>query len=297
LNSFYRYFLGIELKKNFSITYTWIVTTSFFATLFWNVVDYTPSQYQEKLKSIPFVDPGFLHEIIPLLLNTSIILIIITPLIFIINLLLVIFKHRALSHDAIASFNYNTKHPTEQDIDEIVAFGKRLIGELFNVDAETIKSQYSINQKIITCLYDSKPDKKLIGYFIIYPLTLTAFNQIITSKISNGKGILNKHICKHFDDAVALYVGMVGGLGKHAEGYVIFELIETLRVLIRNKNLKAIFARGATEDGKRVINEYDFNKLASPSEISVLFVNDELYNHPRILRHFKSGNRKDSSEN
>jgi hypothetical protein len=180
--------------------------------------------------------------------------------------------------------DYFVDYASSHDINEIVALGVKLVGEN-HIDGQTLKRRYSINPKIITCLYS--PSRELIGYFIIYPLTKSALNEIVAGSLRNGRDIRDEHLCKRFENAAALYIGMAGGIGMHAEGYVVSELLETLRILTRNKSVKAIFTRGATQDGIRVANSYGFQKLASPSEISVLFNSDDLLNHPRVRRHLR----------
>lgn len=250
--------------------------------MFWWAID-----SQEKY-SLPFIDPILQREVTPYLLNASIFLLVIgTPVVAVVNFALVMLKRRASNCHASESLNYFAKHPEAQEIDSIVEFGKNLVDEN-HIDAETLKRRFSINPKIITCLYDSESTIKLIGYFIIYPLTKTAHDKILKGLIRNGREIRDEHICKYFDKASALYIGMVGGVGLHAEGYALNELLETLRVLIRNKKLKTLFTRGATEDGKRAASIFGFQKMPAPSEISVLFNNQELHNHSRIRRHLNS---------
>ncbi|MFA6014116.1 MAG: hypothetical protein WC742_03540 [Gallionellaceae bacterium] len=270
----------IESQKRFLPAYTWFATSSLFCGAFWWAID-----SQEKYK-LPLIDSTFQSELAPHLLDVSIELLLIgTPLVVLINFVMIAIIQRT-SKRQLKSSEYFVKHPSEQEIDNIVNFGKRLVGEN-HIDTETLKRRFSINPKIISCLYDSKSGNNLIGYFIIYPLTTAALANISKGKVLNGKGITDKDICKRFENAAALYIGMVGGVGVHAEGYVVNELLNTLRFHIQNEKIKAIFTRGATADGKRAVDIFGFQRLAHPSEISMLTNSPDLFTHPRILRHLK----------
>lgn len=179
---------------------------------------------------------------------------------------------------------YTIKPVHEKDLGRIVDFGRSIVGDN-HIDLATLKDRFLYNQNILTALYGIDREQSLLGYFIIYPLNKDAYSSIMAGKICNGKDITLAHICKKFDNATALYIGMVGGKEGHAQGYVIHELIERLRPLLAHGKLKAIFTRGATGDGIRAVGQWSFQRLADPSEISVLHVNSSLLDNSRLVRH------------
>ncbi len=77
---------------------------------------------------------------------------------------------------------------------------------------------------------------------------------------------------------------MIGGEQRHAAGYVINELCEQIGPLPRENDIKAVFTRGATSEGKRVMSKYDFRKLPEPSEISYLTVTETALDRDAIRR-------------
>jgi len=208
-----------------------------------------------------------------------------TPILLAINICWIIYKNKWSNKTASHySTKYTIKPVSEDSLDCIVRFGHDLVGDN-HVDLTTLKERFRVNPNILTALFDLSKEQSILGYFIIYPLNKEAYTSIIAGKICNGRGISLKHICKKFENATALYIGMVGGKEGHAKGYVIHELIERLRPLLANGKLKAVFTRGATEDGIRAVGQWHFQQLTSPSEISVLHVNSSLLDNPRLVRH------------
>lgn len=270
-----------RLRRAFWPTYAWLLTWSLICGVLWWVID------SEEKYSIPFVDPHVRHDLTPQLLTGSIVALLAgTTILGAVNLLAFLHRRRARpdtrEHELL---DYVVRYPPADDIEKVVALGTLLVGD-YHIDAATLRRRYAINNEIITCLYESNSDR-LLGYFILYPLNADAFRRIVAGDIRNGRGILDKHLCRAFGHASAIYIGMVGGVKTHAEGYVMQELLERVRLLIMDPKLKAIFTRGATSDGQRVVKSYGFQKLPTPSEISVLYNNEELPTHPRIRRHFR----------
>ena len=181
------------------------------------------------------------------------------------------------------TLKYKSQFATLDSLNEIYNFGNSLVGDS-HIDLPTLKRRFNINSQIITCIYSDNDDSgtQLTGYYILYPLNLDAFTDIVGGTIINGRGIQDHHICSSFMDASALYIGMLGGLNRHASAQIIDAMLKNLSALLSLPKLKAIFTRGATNDGKRVVNKYGFQKLADPSEISCIFVNEESLSNSKI---------------
>ena len=60
---------------------------------------------------------------------------------------------------------------------------------------------------------------------------------------------------------------MIGSELGHAKGHITHELLAQIAPLLYNGHLKALFARGATTDGNRLLLKYGFKRLPD-SEIS-----------------------------
>ncbi len=270
-----------RLRRAFWPTYAWLLSWSLVCGVLWCVID------SEGKYSIPFVDPQVRHDLTPHLLTGSIFALLGgSAILGTINLLAFLGRSRARPDTRERELlEYVVRYPAADDIDKVVALGTLLVGD-YHIDAATLRRRHAINNEIITCLYETNSDR-LLRYFILYPLNADAFRRIVAGDIRNGRGILDKHLCREFGHASAVYMGMVGGVKTHAEGYVMQELLERVRLLIMDPRLKAIFTRGATSDGLRVVKSYGFQKLPPPSEISVLYNNEELPTHPRIRRHFR----------
>jgi hypothetical protein len=181
---------------------------------------------------------------------------------------------------------YDPEFASFDDLPELVSFGRRLIGDS-HIDLETLQARFNKNNKIATCIFSGKEmpeNRTLIGYYMIYPLTLEAYKRIHGLEILTGKGLREEHLSESFYDAAALYIGMAGALEGHAEGYVIDEMLNQIGSILHSGELRAICARPATEKGKSVMLKFGFQPLASPSEIFCLPLHEELLNSPRIKK-------------
>lgn len=209
-----------------------------------------------------------------------------TPLVIVVNYLVTIAKRKKIKNRVKIQKKFSAEFASREDLKEVEAFGRSLVGDS-HVDLETLKRRHRINPHIVTCLYSNNTGDKegIIGYYILYPLTLDAYKGIHCTEIVNGRDIQDQHISPSFSDAAALYIGMLGGAGGHADGYVIEEMLEQISAILHAGNLKALCTRGTTPDGKRVVQSFGFQKLSEPSEISCLPVTREVLASKRIKRH------------
>lgn len=209
-----------------------------------------------------------------------------TPFVAIINYSLTARKRKVLINRDKLRENFVAEFASFNDLPMVAEFGRSLVGES-HIDLETLERRHNINPQIVTCLYSANDPRKesLLGYYIMYPLTIDAYSDIQCINIINGRGIKDCHISKSFSDAAALYIGMAGGVGGHADGYVIEEMLEQISATLHSGHLKAVCTRGATPDGERVIRNFGFQKLAEPSEISCLYLNKSVLSGKRIKRH------------
>tara|TARA_B100000214_G_C23928714_1_gene609648 strand:+ start:506 stop:1351 length:846 start_codon:yes stop_codon:yes gene_type:complete len=235
---------------------------------------------------LPFLERPQWSEILSIGLGIFLTFIATTPIIGIVNYLLTRKKRRILNQRAKLRAEFDAEFAALADLPKIVDFGRSLVGDS-HIDLETLSRRHGINDKIVTCLYSSpKTDKReLLGYYIMYPLTLEAYKDIHTVNIKNGRDLKDRHISKNFTDAAALYIGMAGGKGGHAEAYVIDEMLEQIGELLHRGHLKALCTRGATKEGKEAIRKFGFQKLADPSEISCLPLSKDVLEEKRIKRH------------
>ena len=209
-----------------------------------------------------------------------------TPFIALINYILTSRKRKILTRRNKLRENFVAEFASYNDLPRIEEFGRSLVGDS-HIDIKTLERRHKINPQIVTCLYSANDPRKedLLGYYIMYPLTIEAYSDIQCTNIVNGRGIKDHHISTSFSDAAALYIGMAGGVGGHADGYVIEEMLEQISATLHSGHLKAVCTRGATPDGDRVIRNFGFQKLAEPSEISCLYLNKSVLSEKRIKRH------------
>lgn len=267
-------------KRDFRLTRLWVVVTISLLGFIWLLYSIN------KENTLPFLCQETWTKGLVLGLWVFPFLVTATPIVGILNYVATSQKRRVLRYREKLRRNFVPKFATLEELPGVTDFGYSLVGDS-HIDLETLKRRYSINSHIVTCLYSADDTKstELLGYYIMYPLSLEAYTDIHSIRILNGSDIKDHHITPSFSDAAALYIGMAGGKEGHAEGYVIDEMLEQISTILYNGKLKALCTRGATPDGKRVIRNFGFQKLADPSEISCLLLNKEVLSNKRIKRH------------
>lgn len=185
---------------------------------------------------------------------------------------------------------YITSFAKFEELENVVDFGYKMVGSN-HIDLKTLQRRHLINSEIVVCLFERLGDNKkgkIIGYYILYPLNKEAYESIENFKIINGRGLTDDCFSSSFLNAFGLYIGMLGAVGFQNTGYVLKELLYQIEVLIDTGNLKAIYTRGATKSGKRVVSGFDFKSLGGQSEISAVLINNKNIESNRFKRHSKN---------
>lgn len=269
------------LRRDYFFSRFWGAMTISMLGLLWLFFE-----LNEKNK-LPFFQSSLWSQYLNIALKINIFSIFSTPLFFLIDIWIRIRKKVLLQRREKIKKKYIVEFSSEIELRNVVTLGRSLVGDN-HIDLDTLNRRYKINPNIVTCIYsiDNKGNKEqIIGYYILYPLTIEAYFEIHNTNIKNGRDIKDKHIATSFLNAAALYIGMAGGIGGHADGYVIEEMLEQISPILYNGNLKSVCTRAATKDGNRIVSNFGFQKLAEPSEISCLPINRELLLNKRIKRH------------
>lgn len=272
--------LLLMFKRDFRATRLWLACSAALLGFMWLLYSIN------KENALPFLCQETWTSVIRLGIRIFFFSVAATPIVAIFNYVATSRKRDIINSREKLRKKFVAEFAASKDLPKIRSFGHSLVGDS-HIDLETLKRRHHINPHIVTCLYsaDESSTKELLGYYIMYPLTLEAYSDIHCLKILNGRGIQDNHISSSFSDAAALYVGMAGGKGGHADGYVIDEMLEQISAILHSGNLKAVCTRGATPDGERVIRNFGFQKLAEPSEISCLPLNKTVLASKRIKRH------------
>jgi hypothetical protein len=98
---------------------------------------------------------------------------------------------------------------------------------------------------------------KLVGYFIIYPLTAKASRAVEECRL-NGLNLGPEDLVRKFRNAQAIYVGAVLGTTCRAQAVA----LQALRSELRKYGTKLPFyARPVSRRGRTLLSEYRFTKL------------------------------------
>lgn len=162
---------------------------------------------------------------------------------------------------------YTIRSALPNEISGIVRLGEELVGNA-HIPNETLMERFSKNQNIITCLHEATHPTYLIGYFILYPLTNECIEGIESLDIVNGRDIRLDHIANDILQSSGLYIGMIGGRGGFANGYVVKELMRSINSISNTHGIDRLYARGVTANGKKILNRLGMKRLPEPSEIS-----------------------------
>jgi len=268
-------------QRDYLFTKLWAVSTIGVLGFIWLI-----SEINQKIE-IKHIPKDIVGEYLSLGLQVLLIGIGLTPIVLSINYLTTIKKRKILDKRLKIKQKYKVEFAKETDLKEVASFGRSLVGDS-HIDLETLEVRYKINPQIVTCLFketENISSHTLIGYYILYPLTSEAYDGIHRTDIINGRDIKEEHICSSFLDATVLYIGMAGGEAGHATGFVIEEMIEQISHILHSKKLKAVCTRGATDEGVKAVNNFGFQKLSEPSEISCILISNETLSNERIKRH------------
>ena len=196
-----------KYKEQYYPTYIWGVVNSGVTSFLWLLI-----QIQDRIKMETLTKAKF-DLFSPTLLKLFIALLIASPLVAIVNFILTVKKRATKALKAKLKSNYLVEFSSYDELTEVVKLGGYLVGDS-HIDLATLKRRFSVNPNIVTMLYKNTNGScgELIGYYILYPLNQTGYMEIMSLNSINGRSIDDTHISRSFNEAVALYIGMAGGV-------------------------------------------------------------------------------------
>ncbi len=125
------------------------------------------------------------------------------------------------------------------------------------------------NSEFMFVLLDK--NDKLAGFLNLISLNKAGTKAVLDGKIRSGHEIEVKDACKASHLASGIYIAGVYATDWRSRG----ALLALLKFILRNRasesvRLQGIFARGATENGKRLVTDYHFAPLKNNAEIFFL---------------------------
>lgn len=157
------------------------------------------------------------------------------------------------------------------EVEVINAFGNEVIGGNHLPDASIIEQRRKKSPNVIkTISIVEGRSKKLVGYYVLYPLTEEITQDILKGDILNAKQLQLKDITMDFSNAYSMYIGML--LGENISSKASIEKIlerDIKQYLHKNNKIKYIFAKPASSDGHRIVSQNGFSNINN-SEIKYL---------------------------
>jgi hypothetical protein len=145
----------------------------------------------------------------------------------------------------------------------------RILERVANVDERLLLERHNTNNQIIKLVRKrSQSGDELAGFYILYPINRECEELIESGAILRSRQITSDHICKEFKEAASLYLSMVYGKSRQAQGYLIYLLYRDMRRIIRaNNKVRAIYVRPVTEAGFQVVERHAFKRFREGSGI------------------------------
>lgn len=153
-------------------------------------------------------------------------------------------------------------------IRQICAFENRILERIANVDEEILLARHRANPQIIRLIKTvSAGEKKLAGFYILYPISAECEALIGSGRIHKSSQIQTTQICDA-GQAASYYLSMVYGKDRASQAYLIHLIFQELKAAaISNQNIKFIYVRPVTDAGFRVVEKHDFHKFREDSGI------------------------------
>ena len=102
-----------------------------------------------------------------------------------------------------------------------------------------------------------KTSSKLVGYFLIIPISPTLLENLSKSEFRIGE-ITEEMVVEDNKSQKHVYIAGIVANGTYTRGWCVSHLISTLTEIIERKKIKTVYARPVTEDGKRLCQKFDF---------------------------------------
>jgi hypothetical protein len=151
----------------------------------------------------------------------------------------------------------------------LCALDDHILERVANVDQRLLLERHTANSHIIKLVRKrSQSNDELAGFYILYPINRECEELIERGGVLRSRQIATDHICKEFKEAASLYLSMVYGKSRQAQGYLIYLLYRDMRRIIRaNNQVKAIYVRPVTDAGLQVVERHAFKRFREGSGI------------------------------
>lgn len=108
---------------------------------------------------------------------------------------------------------------------------------------------------------------KVVGYFSMHPLNEEAAKRVASGQLT-GLDLDEEHIVAPTEKPFAVYVGGIAGNNTYARGMLMFNLSKKLYDA-KKKGVHYVFARGATDKGVNLLENWGFSKIWEDKGIPV----------------------------
>ncbi|HEY7912654.1 MAG TPA: hypothetical protein VIG62_12145 [Blastocatellia bacterium] len=156
-----------------------------------------------------------------------------------------------------------------ETLGRLCALDDHILERVANLDERLLVERHRANSQIIKLIRKrAQSSDEMAGFYILYPINRECEEFIESGVILRSRQITTDHICKDFKEAASLYLSMVYGKSRQAQGYLIYLLYRDMRRIIRaNNKVKAIYVRPVTEAGFQVVERHAFKRFREGSGI------------------------------
>ena len=150
------------------------------------------------------------------------------------------------------------------------------------------KSSFTTLRKAF--IYDNGTVKsKFFGYYAALPLTEAVTKEVIEGYLT-GINIDHRHLVAYNEKPYSIYIGGIAGNNELSKGYLMVHLKNKL-IKAKQDGVAYALARGATEIGKKRLEEYGFIRIRNDDNIPLYkldlqdrkYSDEELTNVQRFL--------------
>ncbi len=159
---------------------------------------------------------------------------------------------------------------TKSDLRKLKEFINILeVQKLLRVPWREVMRRVLVNPEIVYVI-KAKFGGRILGFFIIYPLTLTCDRLIKEHKIFQSDDFKLQHICRKYGNARSVYLSWVFANGDEDKKIVCLSIEYTLQGILQKYNrIKVVYTRPVFTYWRDLAVEYGFKPLKNSESILV----------------------------
>ncbi|MEW6130678.1 MAG: hypothetical protein AB1757_26845 [Acidobacteriota bacterium] len=164
---------------------------------------------------------------------------------------------------------FTDEYCDEASLQRLCALDDRILERVAQVSESVLLERHRLNPRIIKLI---KPQTatvdSMVGFYILYPINRECETLIESGVICQSRELTAAHLCQANESVDALYLSMVYGRTRQAQGYLIYLLYRDLKAIIKaNRSIRYIYVRPVTTVGFQAVEKHAFHPIHPDSGI------------------------------